>query len=124
MKKILILAVLGVTVLASAVPSWANEACGRQGDRWSVRYESGYGRGRHGGSSGHYRPRDYYLPRREVVYVAAPVNNTVLVNVSNSNGSYTPVTLRREGGSYIGPRGERYLRMPTEEQLQRVYGLE
>ncbi len=44
--------------------------------------------------------------------------------VQNSNGSRTPVTLRMtEGGQYIGPRGEYYPSMPTEEQLRQVYGI-
>ncbi len=44
--------------------------------------------------------------------------------IQNSNGSRTPVLLRMtEGGQYIGPRGEYYPSMPTEEQLRAVYGL-
>ncbi len=47
---------------------------------------------------------------------------TVVVNVKNSNGSITPVTLRREGNVYVGPKGERYLQLPGEDQLRPVYG--
>jgi len=47
---------------------------------------------------------------------------TYVVNVQNSNGSITPVTLHRAGGEWIGPRGERYLALPTAEQLRPVYG--
>lgn len=44
--------------------------------------------------------------------------------IENSNGSRTPVLLRMtEGGQYIGPRGEYYPAMPTEEQLRKVYGM-
>ncbi len=44
--------------------------------------------------------------------------------VTNSNGSKTPVMLRQtEGGQYIGPRGEYYESMPTEEQLAKIYGM-
>ncbi|HSV27451.1 MAG TPA: glycine zipper domain-containing protein [Sedimentisphaerales bacterium] len=46
----------------------------------------------------------------------------VTVMITNSNGSTTPVVLRREGSYWVGPRGERYERMPTEEQLRPVYG--
>ncbi|MDO8730462.1 MAG: hypothetical protein Q7J69_04675 [Candidatus Omnitrophota bacterium] len=120
MRKILILTVAGAALLSSGV-AWAHEAGGQHRDRWSVRYESGYGRRHHGWSDWHPRPRYDYWPRTQVVY-AAPVN-TVVINVVNSNGSYTPVTLRQEGGSYVGPRGERYLHLPTEEQLQGAYGL-
>lgn len=44
--------------------------------------------------------------------------------IQNSNGSRTPVLLRMtEGGQYIGPRGEYYPTMPTEDQLRKVYGM-
>ncbi len=49
--------------------------------------------------------------------------NTVTVNITNSNGSSTPVTLRKQGIVYIGPRGETYTTLPTEEQLKQAgYG--
>lgn len=48
--------------------------------------------------------------------------NTVTIWVTNSNGSRTPVTLRRSGPNYIGPGGEYYTSMPTEEQLKQRYG--
>ena len=52
--------------------------------------------------------------------VIAPI--TVTVWISNRNGSKTPVTLRQEGPNYVGPSGEYYLGMPTEEQLIMMYG--
>ena len=48
--------------------------------------------------------------------------NTVIINVTNSNGSITPVTLTRQGNLYVGPKGEQYTSLPTEEQLRKVYG--
>ena len=48
--------------------------------------------------------------------------NTVVINVTNSNGSITPVTLTRQGNLYVGPKGEQYTTLPTEEQLRKVYG--
>lgn len=48
--------------------------------------------------------------------------NTVVINVRNSNGSITPVTIQRVGNEYLGPKGEHYLGLPTEEQLRPVYG--
>jgi hypothetical protein len=49
--------------------------------------------------------------------------STVTVNITNSNGSITPVTLRRQGGFYVGPRGETYTTLPTQEQLKQAgYG--
>ena len=49
--------------------------------------------------------------------------NTVTINNTNSNGSITPVRLRRQGVVYIGPRGETYTTLPTAEQLKQAgYG--
>ncbi|MFH0964956.1 MAG: YMGG-like glycine zipper-containing protein [Planctomycetota bacterium] len=48
--------------------------------------------------------------------------NTYIVNVHNSNGSVSSVTLRRVGSRWLGPRGEEYLSLPTEAQLRPIYG--
>jgi uncharacterized protein YcfJ len=48
--------------------------------------------------------------------------NTVLVKVSNSNGSMIQVPLRKQGVGYVGTRGEYYSTLPTEDQLRPVYG--
>jgi hypothetical protein len=47
---------------------------------------------------------------------------TVTINVPNSNGSYTPVTLVKRNNGYIGPQGEYYGGHPTVEQLKALYG--
>ena len=57
--------------------------------------------------------------RSDQAYAAA---NTIIVTVRNSNGSYIDVPLQRQGPYLIGPRGERYLTLPTEDQLRPVYG--
>lgn len=59
-----------------------------------------------------------------VVEQAPPVieDSTVTVWITNSNGSKTSVELTKHGGWYIGPRGEYYDQMPTNEQLRAVYG--
>ena len=50
--------------------------------------------------------------------------NTLSVWITNANGSKTQVLLRKSaGGQYVGPRGEFYDSMPTEEQLRKVYGM-
>ena len=49
--------------------------------------------------------------------------NGIVVNVPNANGSFTPVTLRRVGNVYVGPRGEQYLNLPSMEQLEMIYGI-
>ena len=48
--------------------------------------------------------------------------NTTVVNVHNSNGSITPVTLRWSGNMWVGPGGEQYANVPTEDQLRTLYG--
>ncbi len=49
--------------------------------------------------------------------------NTAVVNITNSNGSITPVTLQRSGNVWVGPRGEQYMSMPTVDQLRPIYGM-
>jgi hypothetical protein len=48
--------------------------------------------------------------------------NTTVVNITNTNGSITPVYLHRSGNQWVGPRGEVYNNLPTQEQLRPVYG--
>lgn len=48
--------------------------------------------------------------------------STTIINVHNTNGSITPVTIRKAGNQYIGPRGEYYGALPTEQQLKGPYG--
>ncbi len=48
--------------------------------------------------------------------------NIVLVNVTCSNNSIIQVRLTRQGVGYVGPRGEYYPTLPTEEQLRPLYG--
>jgi hypothetical protein len=48
--------------------------------------------------------------------------NTVMVKVTNSNGSIIQVPVKKQGVGYIGPRGEYYDKLPTEDQLRPVYG--
>lgn len=47
--------------------------------------------------------------------------NSLTINVKNSNGSITPVIIRRVGPFFVGPRGEYYSEVPTVEQLEKVY---
>lgn len=48
--------------------------------------------------------------------------NTITVKVTNSNGSISQVNLIKQGVGYVGPRGEYYEQLPTEDQLRPVYG--
>jgi hypothetical protein len=49
--------------------------------------------------------------------------NVVTVNVTNSNGSISQVRLQKQGVGYIGPKGEFYDHLPTDEELRATYGL-
>ncbi len=72
-----------------------------------------------------YQPPVVYPPVvREVVVMPAPVviDSSITVWVTNSNGSRTSVKLTRDGAWYVGPRGEYYAEIPTNEQLRVVYG--
>lgn len=70
------------------------------------------------------------VPQPVVVASPAPVvfapkqvpNETVTINVPNSYGSYTPITLVRRDNGYIGPQGEYYPNNPTIDQLRALYG--
>jgi len=64
-------------------------------------------------------PRVVYAQPQQVVYVQ-PV--AMVINVQNSNGSMTPVTLRQVGNQWVGPRGEYYNNLPTVGDLRGVYG--
>lgn len=59
--------------------------------------------------------------QQQMANVAAQ-QNQVTIWITNSNGSQSPVTLQKDGPGYIGPRGERYGSMPTEDQLKVLYG--
>ena len=58
------------------------------------------------------------------VVVVQPEPATETVWIVNSNGSRTPVVLRRaDGGQYVGPKGEYYQGLPSNEQLRQIYGM-
>jgi hypothetical protein len=82
-----------------------------------------------------------YVPQPQVVYIqpTEPARPTVVVepvlpamqtppvtatvNLQNTDGSYTPVTLRQAGAWWVGPKGEYYRDgIPTVGQLRALYG--
>lgn len=73
---------------------------------------AGYMLGNEGDKKNAQADRDYL--RQEM--------NTVLVKVTNSNGSIIQVPLRKQGVGYVGTAGEYYSALPTEDQLRPVYG--
>ena len=61
-------------------------------------------------------------PAAAPVVVQPQGNETVTINVPNSRGGYTPVTLIKQGNGYIGPQGEYYSGNPSIDQLRALYG--
>jgi len=67
-------------------------------------------------------------PAREAAYVSGAIvpqnaaGQAVTVNIPNSNGSFTPVTLVKTPNGYIGPQGEYYAGNPSVDQLRALYG--
>ena len=49
--------------------------------------------------------------------------NVVTVTITNSNGSKKQVRLQKQGVGYIGPQGEYYDHLPTDEELRPLYAL-
>ncbi|MDD5459918.1 MAG: hypothetical protein PHF37_11065, partial [Phycisphaerae bacterium] len=49
-------------------------------------------------------------------------SESVVISIDNGNGSKTPVILQKSGTNYIGPAGEVYTTLPTEDQLKALYG--
>ncbi len=83
------------TLVGAAVGGTAGYMLGNESDRRNAQVERAY-------------------LRREM--------NTVMVKVTNSNGSVVQVPLRKQGVGYVGTRGEYYGTLPTEDQLRPVYG--
>ena len=57
--------------------------------------------------------------------VAAPAplqNSSVTVRIKNKNGSATSIMMVRKGNGFVGPQGEYYEAMPSNEQLNALYG--
>jgi hypothetical protein len=64
-------------------------------------------------------------PRPVVTVAPAPAivhDVKITLWITNSNGSRAAVKLIRSGSWYVGPRGEYYETLPTNEQLRVIYG--
>jgi len=66
--------------------------------------------------------RDKKQTQAEMENIKAEMN-VVTVNVTNSNGSVSPIKLTKQGVGYVGPQGEYYDHLPTPEELKAIYGL-
>ena len=49
-------------------------------------------------------------------------NASITVKIKNKNGSSTVIMLVTKGNGFVGPKGEYYEAMPTNEQLNALYG--
>jgi len=67
------------------------------------------------------KKKDKARTEAEMAQLRAEMSN-VTVTVTNSNGSKSQVLLRKQGVGYVGPRGEYYDHLPTDEELRPVYG--
>jgi len=75
-------------------------------------------------------PVTYVVTAPETTVVTAPAvtqpktasGGTIVINIPNASGGYTPVTLTKHKTGYIGPQGEYYEGHPTVEQLRLLYG--
>jgi hypothetical protein len=85
------------------------------------------------GDTQYYHDDRYYyreVPNRGYVVVTPPVivqsqypiPETSTINIPNSRGGYTAVTLIRNGTGFVGPQGEFYQTFPSVEQLRTIYG--
>ena len=51
-----------------------------------------------------------------------PAVGKEIINIPDSKGGYTPITLTKHNDGYTGPQGEYYPGNPTVEQLKVLYG--
>ena len=67
---------------------------------------------------------NYYVAPAAPVVVQAPAGEgqPIEVNVPNSDGTFTKITLFKHGNGYKGPQGEFYQGNPTVDQLRALYG--
>ena len=77
-----------------------------------------------GGGAGYMvgNERDKKKTKAEMNNLRAEMN-VVTVTITNSNGSKKQVRLQKQGVGYIGPQGEYYDHLPTDEELRPLYAL-
>jgi hypothetical protein len=57
-----------------------------------------------------------------VIQPQQQIPEILTINIPNSRGGYTAVTLKRSGNGFVGPQGEYYPEHPTVDQLKALYG--
>jgi hypothetical protein len=77
------------------------------------------------GPKGEHYPSVPTKEQLKMIYGEKPkkiASDNTVIWISSSDGSKTPITLQKAGSAYIGPAGEKYTSLPTEEQLKLLYG--
>jgi len=90
-----------------------------------IKSNSGYGPPAYAPAHGYRRKQQQtavIVGTGTVVGTSAGKVEVVMVNVTNSNGSISQVSLQKQGVGYVGPKGEFYDHLPTSEELKPIYG--
>ncbi len=77
------------------------------------------------GPKGEHYPSVPTKEQLKMIYGEKPkkvTSDSTVIWISNSDGSRMPITLQKDGSNYIGPAGEKYTSLPTDEQLKLLYG--
>lgn len=109
-------------LIGGAIGAGIGQAVGRDTEATLIGGAVGAGAGWLYGNSQDKKKAEQQRQFEEAAAQQAAESNVTTVMVTNSNGSQTPVRLVRDGDTWIGPKGEVYTTMPTEEQLRKVYG--
>jgi hypothetical protein len=120
-KKLMLIVLAGITVLAVANDTFAFDW---YGDNW-YQWNGGYSQHRRHNHSHPEMPMAF-LPQSQIAVepIVTVEDKTIVVWITNNNGSQTEVKLiPAVNGGYTGPKGEYYSSMPTEGQLKALYGL-
>ena len=69
----------------------------------------------------HSLPTQHQLRPLYGLHCDAPTTNEITIYIPTWTGGKIPVTLIATAEGYIGPKGELYTKMPTENQLRMIY---
>ena len=104
-----------------SVTIWITNDNGSQTEvRLVAAYDGGYT-----GPKGEYyssMPTEGQLKAMYGLQCAAPVKNNVIFYLGRIDGIERVVVLTKDGSEFVGPKGEHYPTIPTEEQLKLIYG--
>ena len=119
-KKLMLIVLAEITLLAAVNDTFAFDG---YGDNW-YQWNGGYSQNGWHHIPHRRAPMMVPPPSREMVIMSMVEKRTIIIWVTNDNGSKTEVKLIGSViGGYTGPKGEYYSSMPAEGQLKAVYGL-